>query len=303
MHLSEYAIREMFCEIGRRVWQREYIAANDGNFTQRIGGGLILATPTGVSKGFMRPEDMVVIDADGVQVSGNRKVTSEIRMHVEILKRRPDVDSVLHVHPPHATSFAVLQQPIPKCVLAEIEVFVGEIPIVPYETPGTQAFADAIRPFVNDFQVFMLANHGTVTLGKTIEDAYYKTESIEQYCRILLYCRMLGDINFLSQRNLEDLLKTKARMGIPDRRLSAGAAGLPCGLPAPAPAAHIHAQATGCGCPAGANRPATCPCGGTGICTCEGACPCKGAQTQPDPSLESLIENITREVLRARGLA
>jgi L-fuculose-phosphate aldolase len=215
---SESQLREMLCEIGRRIWQREYVAANDGNFSVKLSDDEILCTPTMVSKGFMKPEELPVVTPDGAHVRGQFPATSEIRMHLEIYRRRPDVLSVVHAHPPHATAFAVARQPIPKCVLPEIEYFLGEIPIAPYETPGTQKFAETLGPFLPHYNAFLLTNHGAVTVGKNPLEAYYRLESVEQYCKILLLAVQAGGINQFTSDQAQALWTLRDKMGMPDRR-------------------------------------------------------------------------------------
>ena len=135
------------------------------------------------------------------------------------MKARPDVRSVVHCHPPHATAFAVAHEPIPKCVLPEFEVFLGEVAISPYETPGSQKFADTVLPYVKDTETILLANHGTVTYGTDLEDAYFKTEIIDAYCRILLLAKQLGRVNYYDDAKAAELIKLKPNLGIPDPRL------------------------------------------------------------------------------------
>jgi L-fuculose-phosphate aldolase len=162
------------------------------------------------------------VDLDGKQVSGKRKRSSEILLHLTIMKARSDVRSVVHCHPPHATAFAVAREPIPKCVLPEIEVFIGEVAISPYETPGGQSFADTVLPYVKDTDTILLANHGTVTYGTDLEDAYFKTEIIDAYCRILLLAKQLGRVNYYTDEKAAELIKLKPNLGIPDPRLERG---------------------------------------------------------------------------------
>ena len=128
----------------------------------------------------------------------------------------------MHCHPPHATAFAVAREPIPKCVLPEIEVFLGEVAISPYETPGGQSFADTVLPYVKDTETILLANHGTVTYGTDLEDAYFKTEIIDAYCRILILAKQLGRVNYYTDEKAAELLKLKPKLGIPDPRLERG---------------------------------------------------------------------------------
>lgn len=218
-NFTEHELRESFCEVGRRVWQRQYIAANDGNFSARLNDAEILCTPTMVSKGFMKPDDMVVITPEGDHIRGRLRSTSEIRMHLEIYRNRPDVQSIVHVHPPHATAFTVVHQPIPKCVLPEIEVFIGEIPIAPYETPGTQAFADMLKPFLPNHNAFLLTNHGAVTVGRDPFEAYYRMETIDHYCRVLLLAAQLGGWNQIDPAKVRELFKTRENLGYKERRV------------------------------------------------------------------------------------
>src|SRR5262249_11349865 len=176
--------------------------------------------PTLISKGAMKPADLCVVDMNGKQLSGKRKPSSEIRLHLTILRERPDVNSVVHCHPPHATAFAVAREPIPQAVLPEIEVFLGEVPITPYKTPGTQEFADTVLPFVKHSTVMILANHGTVSFGETVERAYWWTEILDAYCRILMLARDLGRINYFTENETRELLEMKQKWGFQDPRLN-----------------------------------------------------------------------------------
>ena len=221
--MSEWKLRELMCEIGRRVYAKGFAAANDGNISYRLSEDRVLCTPTRVSKGFMKPDDLCIVDMDGKQVSGNRKRSSEILLHLAILKERPEIRSCVHCHPPHATAFAVAHEPIPKCILPEFEVFLGEVAIAKYETPGTQAFAETVLPYVKDTETILLANHGTITYGVDLEDAYFKTEIIDAYCRILLLAKQLGTINYYSDdAKAAELIKIKPALGIRDVRLEKG---------------------------------------------------------------------------------
>jgi L-fuculose-phosphate aldolase len=220
--MSEWKLREQMCEIGRRVYAKGFAAANDGNISYRLDENRVLCTPTRVSKGFMKPDDLCVVDLDGKQLAGNRKRSSEILLHLSVMKARPDVRSCVHCHPPHATAFAVAHEPIPKCILPEFEVFLGEVAIAPYETPGTQAFANTVLPYVKDTDTILLANHGTITYGSDLEDAYFKTEIIDAYCRILMLSKQLGTINYYNDDKAAELIKIKPGLGIPDPRLARG---------------------------------------------------------------------------------
>lgn len=220
--MNEWKLREFMCEVGRRIYNKGFAAANDGNISYRLSEDRVLCTPTRVSKGFMKPDDLCIVDMDGKQVSGTRKRSSEILLHLAILKARPDLRSCVHCHPPHATAFAIAHEPVPKCLMPEFEVFLGEVAITPYETPGTQAFAETVLPYIKDTDVILLANHGTITCGADLEDAYFKTEIIDAYCRILLLTKQLGRINYYSDAKAAELIKIKPGLGIRDPRLERG---------------------------------------------------------------------------------
>ena len=208
-NFNEWKLREEMCEIGRRIYNKGFAAANDGNISFRLDENRVLCTPTRVSKGYMKPDDLCIVDMEGKQISGKRKRSSEILMHLTIMKTRPDVRSVVHCHPPHATAFAVAHEPIPKCTMPEFEVFLGEVAIAPYETPGTQTFADTIIPYIKDTDTILLANHGTVTAGSDLMDAYFKTEIIDAYCRILILTKQLGRVEYYSDAKAAELIKIK----------------------------------------------------------------------------------------------
>src|SRR5947209_10536683 len=217
--INERKLKEEICEIGRRLYNKGFAAANDGNITTRLNEREVLCTPTMVSKGFMKPEDVCRVDYEGKQLAGAKKRTSEVLLHLAVYKTRPDVHAVVHCHPPYATAFAVAQEPIPKCVLPEVEVFLGEVPIARYETPGGPKFAETILPYVKDCNTIILANHGTVSFGPDLEKAYFNTEIIDAYCKILILARQLGRVNYFSNQETKELLDLKKRLGYDDPRL------------------------------------------------------------------------------------
>jgi L-fuculose-phosphate aldolase len=220
MIMNEYKLKEQICEIGRRVYAKGFAAANDGNISVRLNDREVLCSPTMVSKGFLKPEDLCKVDYEGKQLAGTRKRSSEILLHLAVYKHNPKVQAVVHCHPPHATAFAVAGEPIPKCVLPEVEVFLGEVPIAQYETPGTQKFADTIVPFVQKCNTIILANHGTVTFGPDLEKAYWNSEIIDAYCRILILARQLGRVNYFTDQQTRELLDLKKRLGYDDPRFN-----------------------------------------------------------------------------------
>src|SRR5438874_5647821 len=166
--INERKLKEEICEIGRRLYNKGFAAANDGNITTRLNEREILCTPTMVSKGFLKPEDICKVDYDGKQISGSRRRTSEVLLHLAVYKNRPDIMAVVHCHPPHATAFAVAHEPIPKCVLPEVEVFLGEVPIAKYATPGDQRLPNTFIPYVKVCNTILLANHETVSVGTMV---------------------------------------------------------------------------------------------------------------------------------------
>jgi L-fuculose-phosphate aldolase len=213
---SDDRLRDDICEIGRRLWQRGFVASNDGNISVRIGPDRLLMTPTSVSKGFMTPDMMVVTDLDGTLISGaaGRRPSSEILMHLVAYRERPDVGSVVHAHPPLSTGFAVAGMPLDRAVLAEVVTTLGSIPIADYGTPSTTELADAVRPYVKSHDGLLLANHGALALGKDLFSAYYKMETIEHFAKISLVARQLGRENLLSREEVGRLQDLRGTYGI-----------------------------------------------------------------------------------------
>ncbi len=219
---NAFKIKQEICEIGRRIYNKGFAAANDGNITYRLSDNEVLCTPTMVSKGFLKPDDICLIDMEGKQLAGRKKRSSEALLHLQIYRERSDIKSVVHCHPPHATAFAIAREPIPQCVLPEVEVFLGDVPITRYETPGGQAFADTIIPFVKKSNVIILANHGTISYGESVERAYWWTEILDAYCRMLMLARGLGKVNYFTPEKERELLDLKAQWGFQDPRNEKG---------------------------------------------------------------------------------
>ncbi len=217
--VNEWKIREEICQIGRRLYEKNFIAANDGNISVRLGNGKYLCTPTLVSKGFMRPSEIALVDEEGRQLSGDKPRTSEIKLHLEIFHELPEINAVVHAHPPHATAFAVAGMELPNCILPEVEIFIGQVPIADYDTPGGKDFARTVLPHLrNKANTILLANHGAVTCDKTLEQAYFHMETLDQYCRILLLARQIGKVQQLPTGKVAELLDIKSRLGLPDAR-------------------------------------------------------------------------------------
>ncbi len=218
-----YQTKAEMCEVGRRMYDRGFVASNDGNITVRIGDDEFLATPTGVSKGYMAPDDMIVIDGNGNKKYGIARPSSEIKMHMLIYRRRHDVNAVVHAHPVTATAFAVAGIPLTQCVLPEIVVTIGAIPLANYATPSTEEVPDSILPYVERADAIMLANHGVVTVGRDLTEAYHRMESVEHFAKVLYIALQLGNVNYLSKDNLDALIKVREKMGLGGKKFECDA--------------------------------------------------------------------------------
>jgi len=181
----------------RQLAERGLIAGQDGNISVRLSSNRVLVTPSGLIKAGLVPSDMVEIDLAGRRRRGRRKPTSELDLHLRILRHRPDVGAVVHAHPPVATGFSVAGMGLDRLVLPELVVLVGPVPLVPYGTPGTPELGDRVEPYLHQHDALLLANHGAVTMAPTIETAWIRMESLEHAARILLVARMLGTVNEL----------------------------------------------------------------------------------------------------------
>ena len=215
-----HALKEQICDIGRRLWGRAYVDGNGGNISIRVGENRVLCTPTLVSKGFMKPADLCLVDLDGNQLAGETKRTSEILMHLQIMKQQPKAKAVVHCHPPHATAFAVAGVEPPSCMIPEIEVFIGRVPVAPYRTPGTPEMGKLVADLAGEHNTILMGNHGAVSWSHlSVEDAYFKMEILEAYCRTVVVATQLGvELKTFTPAQLQDLLKIKQGLGIPDSR-------------------------------------------------------------------------------------
>lgn len=216
---AAHALKEQLCDIGRRLWGRAYVDGNGGNIAIRVGEDIALCTPTLVSKGFMKPEDMCLVDFEGNQLAGVKKRTSEILMHLQIMKRQPKAVATCHCHPPYSTGFAVAGLVPPTCMIPEYEVF-ASVAVAPYRTPGTPEMGQLVADLVDKHNTILMANHGVVSWSHNgVEDAYFKMEILEAYCRTVLVTAQLGvPAKTMSASQLQDLLKIKQSLGIPDPR-------------------------------------------------------------------------------------
>jgi len=211
---AEAQLRTDICEVGRRLYARGYTASNDGNISVRLGPERLLMTPTSVCKGFMTVDMMCITDLDGKKLAGERHPSSEMQMHLEVYRRRPDVQAVVHAHPPIATGFAVAGIPLDRAVLAEVVTTLGSVPIAEYATPSTKELPDAVSKYVQAHDGMLLANHGALTMGKDLFSAYYKMETIEHFAKISLVARLLGGERILSREEVFRLQDLRGHYGI-----------------------------------------------------------------------------------------
>lgn len=216
---NEYELKKQLVEIGKRIWTRGFVAANDGNFTVKLNDNELLTTPTGVSKGFMTTDMIIKVNKDGKVISGNSKYrpSSEVKMHLEVYNERPDIKSVVHAHPPYATSFAVAGIPLDKCVLPEAIIVIGAVPTAPYGLPSTMEIPDSIRPYIKNSDAILLENHGALTLGSDLLNAYYKMETLEHTASIVWKAIQLGNMNVLPENERDRLMGLREKFNLPGR--------------------------------------------------------------------------------------
>jgi L-fuculose-phosphate aldolase len=227
--------RREVCTAGRWIRERGYVPSTDGNISVRLDSRRILTSPTGISKGMMSPEDLVITDLDGNKISGRRNASSELPMHLLIYRRRPDVHAVCHAHPPVATGYAAAGVALDRALLSECVIGLGSIPIARYGTPGTAELTSAIEPLVQHHDALLLANHGVVTYAQDLLTAFFRMETTEHFARVSLVTVLLGKQVLLSSEDVEKLLAARARYGIQ---------GAPAGTSRPVTAETDEAAAT-----------------------------------------------------------
>ena len=208
---TERKYKEEIVRYGRMLHERCFVAAMDGNLSVRLKGDRILVTPTGLSKGAMRPGDLVIVDLKGKQIAGRRNVTSEIGMHLLIYRMRPDVAAIVHAHPPTATGFAAAGMALTEPLVCEVVMGLGCIPLARYGTPGTSELAQTLEPYVADYDAILMSNHGVVTYGDTLEHAYMKMETVEHFAQIALVTHLLGRQQPLEKVDIEKLLTARSK--------------------------------------------------------------------------------------------
>ncbi len=211
MTLTEEELRRQIVEVGRWIHRQGFVSGYDGNISVRMDGQRILSTPTAISKGMMEPDDLVVVDYDGRQLAGRRKATSELAMHLLFYRRRPDVNAVVHAHPPTATGYAAAGLALNKALVSEVVLSLGCIPLARYGTPGTPELTEALSPLVGQYDAILMANHGVVTCGPDLMRAYFRMETVEHFARISLVTEMLGRQVLLSEQDVDKLLAARQR--------------------------------------------------------------------------------------------
>jgi L-fuculose-phosphate aldolase len=211
---ADSSLRADIVDVGRRMYARGYTASNDGNISARLGPDRLLMTPKGVCKGFMTPDMMCVTDLAGRKVAGERDPSSEMLMHIEVYRQRPDVQAVVHAHPPTATGFAVAGIPLTRAVLAEVLTTLGSIPIAEYATPSTRELPEAVGKYIKAHDGILLANHGALTVGGDLFSAYFKMETIEHFAKISLVARLLGREHLIAREEVERLQALRGTYGI-----------------------------------------------------------------------------------------
>lgn len=214
---TEREYREDICRIGKLLFENRWVAANDGNITIRLDAERILATPTGVSKGMMHVDDLIIVDRKGNKLSGRAERTSEIAMHLAIYDLRPDVRAVCHAHPPVSTGFAAAGRALNLALLPEVVIGMGCVPLAAYGLPGTPALTDSLLPLIPKFDAIMLANHGSVCYAEDVFKAYFRMETLEHSARIQLVAELLGGPTVLPRVEVDKLLDSRSRYGVKAR--------------------------------------------------------------------------------------
>jgi L-fuculose-phosphate aldolase len=214
------ALRTEIIRTGRKLWDRQYVDGNGGNISVRLGAEFVLCTPTMLSKADLEVADICLSDLHGKILAGDRTLTSELLLHLEIYKANPKARAVVHCHPPYATAFAIAGKIPPNGLIPEYEVFIGPAAVAPYETPGTQAFAETILPFVHEHNTILLKNHGVVCWADTVTHAEWLCEIMDTYCRTYLIAKQIGEpLGIIPEDKIDDILRRKQWMGLPDARM------------------------------------------------------------------------------------
>jgi L-fuculose-phosphate aldolase len=211
---DELTVRAEMVEIGRRMYEKDLVAATDGNLSVRLGPNTILITPTGSCLGFLKQDELAVIDLEGKSQSNTIRPTSEYRLHIEVYQQRNDVTAIVHGHPPICTAFSVAGVQLDLCVLPEVVFTLGAIPTIPYGTPTTDEPPRVIREYIGRCDAMILDRHGTLTVGENLTGAYYKLEKIEHTAKVILTARMLGNVQVLEKNQVDRLMQVRADAGL-----------------------------------------------------------------------------------------
>lgn len=215
--MDEVLLKEEICEIGKRIYMNGFVAANDGNITVKISDNEFLTTPTGISKGYLKPDMIVKVNSEGEVLEGKYKPSSEVKVHLKVYKERTDVGSVIHAHPPIATAYAVAGLPLDKQILPETIYALGYVPVIDYAIPGSQELADGLVEYLQKFDALLMANHGSITVGPDLISAYYKLETLEFYAKITLFTKLIGQQNELPQAEIEKLINNRKKANVPGK--------------------------------------------------------------------------------------
>ena len=214
MNKTEKEYRQDIVDIGRLVYQKGWVAANDGNITIRLDQDRILATPTGVSKGMMHVDDFIIVDMQGNKIEGRKERTSEIAMHLTIYGMRPDIRSIVHAHPPVATGFATAGKPLNLALLPEVIIGLGCVPLADYGLPGTPALTEGMLRYIPKYDAILMGNHGAVCYGEDVYKAFFKMETMEHFARITLVAELLGGAKALPRLEVDKLFDSRTRYGV-----------------------------------------------------------------------------------------
>ncbi len=214
--MTEREQRDQICDICAKMWQLGWVAANDGNVSAKLDENRFLVTPTGISKSFITPEKLLVIDGKGTVLEAQEGYcpSSEIKMHLRCYADRDDVGGVVHAHPPTATGFAVAGLPMDRYTMVEAVISLGSVPLSPFATPSTDEVPAAIAPYIKEHDAVLLANHGALTLGTSVLQAYYFMETLELWAKISLNAHLLGGEREIPRENAERLIGMRARYGL-----------------------------------------------------------------------------------------
>ncbi len=213
-YMNEIKIRNAICDVGQKIYDKGFVAANDGNISVKLDENTILVTPTAVSKGGMKADEIVKMTLDGEVLSANGKPSSEVKMHIQVYKTNPSIQAVVHAHPPIATAFAVARVPMETPILAEAVVNLGVVPVSDFALPGTNEVPESIKPYVQDYNAVLLANHGLLTWGRDLREAFFRMESVEHYGKILLYVKQIGDPREFNCTEIDALLDIRKKIGV-----------------------------------------------------------------------------------------